>query len=113
VWSDHTWTLYQVAEPAPMASAPATLEHWDSAGLSVRMPEVGRAVLRIAWSPWLSIVDDAGRRIDPAELGGTCLSELAPRRAHGTSRVVLWAAQPGTYHISAPYTLPRGSACPS
>jgi hypothetical protein len=113
VWSDRTWTLYQVVGPAPMASAPATLEHWDSAGLSVRMPTVGRAVLRIAWSPWLSIVDDAGRRIEPAELGGTCLAALAPERPHGTTRVVLWAALPGTYHISAPYTLPRGSACPS
>jgi hypothetical protein len=113
VWSDRTWILYQVVGPAPMVSEPATLDHWDSAGLSVRMPTAGRAVLRIAWSPWLSIVDVSGRRIEPAELAGTCLTSLPPQRPHGTTRVVLWATQPGIYHISAPYTLPRGSACPS
>jgi hypothetical protein len=113
VWSDRTWTLYEVTAPMPMASPPATLEAWDSAGLSVRMPTAGSTVLRIAWSPWLSVVDAAGRRLDRTALDGTCLAQLKPQRQHGTSRVVLWASHPGTYHIAAPYTLPRGSACPS
>jgi hypothetical protein len=113
VWSDRSWTLFQVAEPAPMVSAPATLEHWDSAGATVSMPVAGTTTLRIAWSPWLSLVDDAGHRLDGTALGGSCLAALPAAKPHGLSRVVLHAARPGTYRIAAPYTLPRGSACPS
>jgi hypothetical protein len=113
VWSDPTWTLFEVTRPAPMASTPATMEHWDSAGITVSMPSAGTTTLRIAWSPWLSIVDDAGRRIDSASLGGSCLSHLTPARSHGISKVVLVATRPGTYRIAAPYALPRGSGCPA
>jgi hypothetical protein len=113
VWSDRSWTLYQVAGPAPMVSAPATLERWDSAGATVRMPVAGTAVLRIAWSPWLSLVDAAGRRIDGAALGGSCLAPLPPTRPGRLTRVALTAARPGLYRIGAPYALPRGSACSS
>ena len=113
VWSDPTWTLYEVARPTPVASPPATMEHWDATGITVSMPAAGTTKLRIAWSPWLSIVDDTGRRIDSASLGGSCLSQLPPARSHGIAKVVLVAARPGTYRIAAPYALPRGSECPA
>jgi hypothetical protein len=113
VWSDPTWTVYQVTDPAPVVSAPATLEHWDSTGATVSMPVAGTTTLRIAWSPWLSLVDDTGHRIDATALGGSCLAPLPAAEPDGLSRVVLHAARPGSYRVAAPYTLPRGSACPS
>jgi ABC-type nitrate/sulfonate/bicarbonate transport system substrate-binding protein len=68
-------------------------------------------VLRIAWSPWLSIVDDNGRPQRDAELRGSCLQR---RPGEGTGRVSwveLDAAQPGDYRIEAPYAVPRGTPC--
>lgn len=111
VWSDRSWTLYEVARPTSMVSSPATLQGWDAAGATVTMPVAGTAVLRVAWSPWLSIVDGAGDRLDRASLGGSCLAPLPRPRSHGVSWVVLRAAHPGTYRIAAPYAVPRGSAC--
>ena len=96
-----------------MVSAPATLVHWDSAGATVEMPVAGTTVIRIAWSPWLSLVDAQGHRLGETELGGSCLSPQPASRPHRVAWVVLTAAQPGTYRIGAPYSLPRGSSCPS
>ena len=113
VWSDPTWTLYEVTTPAPMVRAPATLVRSDAASVTVQMPTAGSTVLRIAWSPWLSIVDAEGRRLDDAALGGSCLEQLAEQGPHATSRVVLRAAEPGTFRIAAPYSVPRGTPCVS
>jgi hypothetical protein len=113
VWSDRIWTLYEVIEPAPMAAAPATLTDWNAAGATVRMPTAGSTVLRIAWSPWLSIVDEDGHRVPDTELAGACLSQLQATRSRRVSWVVLHVPGPGTYRIAAPYSLPRGSTCPS
>jgi hypothetical protein len=111
VWSDSTWTLYEVIDPAPMITAPAVLVSWDSAGVTVQMPVAGSTVLRIAWSPWLSIVDENGRRIDSAGLDGSCLKPLPAKRSRHVAWVVLEATQPGTYRIQAPYAVPRGTLC--
>jgi hypothetical protein len=111
VWSDSTWTLYEVIDPAPMITAPAVLVSWDSAGVTVQMPVAGSTVLRIAWSPWLSIVDENGRRIDGADLDGSCLKPLPAKRSRHVAWVVLEATQPGTYRIQAPYAVPRGTLC--
>jgi hypothetical protein len=112
VWSDPTWTLYEVSNPMSIASAPATVLDWDAADVTVQVPVAGSTVLRIAWSPWLSVVDEDGQRLDDAALAGSCLAPLPRRASRGVSWVVLRAAHPGTYRIAAPYTLPRGSACP-
>jgi hypothetical protein len=111
VWSDSTWVLYEVKRPAPIASAGATLESWDAAGLVVRMPEAGSTVLRIAWSPWLSIVDEQGRRVAESQLQGSCLRPLPSDGSRRFSWVELYAAQPGVYRIEAPYAVPRGTPC--
>jgi hypothetical protein len=111
VWSDSTWTLYEVRRPAPMATAPATLESWDAAGLVVQMPAAGSTVLRIAWSPWLSIVDEHGRRVTSAELHGSCLRQLPSDGSRRLSWVELDVTEPGVYRIQAPYAVPRGTPC--
>jgi hypothetical protein len=113
VWSDSTWTLYAVVRPAPMATAPATLESWDAAGLVVRMPAAGSTMLRIAWSPWLSIVDERGRRVAGAELHGSCIGQLPSHGSRRLSWVVLDVTEPGSYRIQAPYAVPRGTPCPA
>lgn len=113
VWSDEIWTLYEVTEPAPMASAPATLIDWNAAAATVSVPTAGSTVLRIAWSPWLSIVDEKGHRVPDDELAGSCLDQLPATRSRRVPWVVLHVTQPGTYRIAAPYALTRGTPCPS
>ena len=112
VWSDPNWTIYEVTRPTTIASAPATVRQWDAADVTVNVPVAGSTVLRIAWSPWLSIVDGDGRRLDASTLAGSCLAPLPVGASRSVSWVVLRAAHPGTYRIAAPYALPRGSGCP-
>ena len=112
VWADSTWTLYEVSNPAPMASGPASLVAWDAAGVTVHMPVAGSTVLRLAWSPWLSVEDQDGHRGRDPALDGTCVSRLAGTGPGPVSWAVLRAARPGTYRIEAPYVLPRGTPCP-
>lgn len=111
VWSDETWTLYEVTSPVPMATAPAAIDGWDAAGLTVRVPVAGTTRLRIAWSPWLSIVDASGRQVQDAELAGSCLQPVPTEGSRRMSWVELVAAQPGVYRIQAPYAVPRGTPC--
>jgi hypothetical protein len=113
VWSDRIWTLYEVARPAAMAAAPASFIGWNAAGATVSMPTAGSTVLRIAWSPWLSLVDDHGRRLPDRDGSGACLAPLPATGAHRVAWVELHVPRPGTYRIAAPYTLPRGTSCPS
>ena len=113
VWEDSAWTLYEVVDPEPLVAAPATLAGSDADGLTVHMPVAGSTVLRVAWSPWLSIVDEEGRRLDDAALGGSCLDQEPATRAHPVPWVVLRVTEPGTYHVGAPYALPRGTPCPT
>ena len=112
VWSDSTWTLYEVARPAPMASGPGRLVAWDAAGVTVHMPVAGSTVLRLVWSPWLSVEDQDGHRGRDPALDGTCVSQLSGTASSPVSWVVLRAARPGTYRVEAPYELPRGTPCP-
>jgi len=113
VWSDEIWTLYEVTQPAPMASPPATLIDWNSAAATVSVPTAGSTVIRIAWSPWLSIVDEKGHRVPDGERAGSCLDQLPATRSRRVPWVVLHVTQPGTYRIAAPYALPRGTPCAS
>ena len=111
VWSDETWTLYEVTRPTPMATPPATVDSWDAAGLTVRMPFAGSTRLRIAWSPWLSIVDEQGRQVPSAELAGSCLRPVPTEGSRSMSWVELVVTRPGLYRIQAPYAVPRGTPC--
>jgi hypothetical protein len=112
VWSDADWMLYEVRNPAPLASAPARVLDFDAAQITLYTPDPGPIVVRVAYSRWLGLVDASGRAL-PAE--AACLSGLASDREVENPRdnwLVLHAAEPGTYRIGAPYKVPRGSACP-
>lgn len=112
VWTDPAWTLYEVVDRTPLATAPASVLASNAGGLTVRMPRAGATMLRIAWSPWLSIVDSAGRRLGEESLDGACLRPAAAVRTDAVSWVLLRVTRPGTYRIGAPYAVPRGTACP-
>ena len=129
VWSDEHWTLYAVRRPTPLVSPPARVVSFDADHLTLFTPSAGDVVVRIADSPWLSVVD-VDRTVDVETsfiqrfLTEPCLSGLDA--AHGVGPVdaagsthprrdnwlVLHAPSAGTYRISAPYKLPRGTSCP-
>jgi hypothetical protein len=111
VWSDSTWTLYAVSHPNPLVAPPGSLVSWDDAAITVSMPAAGSTIVRVAWSPWLSIVDVKDQRQDDTALAGACLSSRPSAHDRAISWVTLVAPQAGTYRISAPYELPRGTPC--
>lgn len=139
VWSNPDWRLYQVADPTPLVSAPARVVSFDAGGVVLTTPRAGRVLVRVAASPWLSLVDASGQPLPGVEgtdvgpattaavaEGGTpapgsvsCLASLAAEQPGAVERgrrfdfVVLHAATPGTYRIAAPYKLPRGTSCPT
>ena len=61
VWSDTDWTVLAVADPTPLVSPPARVVSYDAAQLTISAPSPGRYVVRIADSPWLSLVDAHGQ----------------------------------------------------
>ena len=121
VWSDANWSLYQVQHPTPLVTPPARIVGFDPAEISVYTPQPGRFVIRVAASPWLSLVQEG--EVDQQQggllLDQPCLSHVNgedPGRADRTNApdwLVLHAPHAGTYHIAAPYKVPRGSSCPS
>ncbi|HVX44291.1 MAG TPA: hypothetical protein VHC49_10415 [Mycobacteriales bacterium] len=62
VWHDKDWTLYQVADPTPLASTPARVVQTTPAQLTLSMPHAGSTVIRIRWSRFLDV--DNGGRLD-------------------------------------------------
>jgi hypothetical protein len=112
VWANSSWTLYAVRRPAPLVHPAATVVSFDADQLTLIAPAAGRYVVKVAASPWLSLVSADGR-----STGAACLSDLdteyptSDGRDHSDNWVVLHAPAPGTYRISAPYKLPRGTPC--
>lgn len=91
VWRDPYWTVYRVADPTPLAAAPADVLRAGEADVLVRLPAAGATVVRVAWSPWLSAA-------------GACVSRAGP-----WTRLTAPAA--GDYRLRATYR--RSSAsCP-
>jgi hypothetical protein len=64
VWSNSDWALLRVRNPTPLVSAPASVLSFDAAGISLWTPQPGPVVVRIADSPWLSLVDADGSPLD-------------------------------------------------
>ncbi|MBD0736489.1 hypothetical protein BGM09_25595 [Streptomyces sp. CBMA29] len=65
VWRDPYWTVFAVARPVQLASAPARVLRAGEADVTVRLPKAGSTVVRVAWSPWFRVtggcVSRAGR----------------------------------------------------
>ena len=125
VWSDPYWRLYEVDHPAPLADPPAQVIDFDSTEVVLKVSSPGTVLVRILYSPWLSLVDAQGDAVDGPDtespgfspvVANGCLSEQEQPPATGLPDddwTLLHAPAAGIYRIAAPYKLPRGTACPS
>ncbi|WP_328362832.1 MFS transporter [Streptomyces sp. NBC_00445] len=128
IWGDANWQLFRVNDPTPLAEPNAVVERTEQTELTMKVTVPGRIIVRIPYSPWLSIVDAEGKKLEaPQETeaskdrpDGTpksydnvngCLME-AEEDADGDKWTVLLAPKAGTYRLGAPYGVPRGTPCP-
>lgn len=123
VWSNADWTLYQVKAPTPLAGPPAIVTQFDATEVVLSVTAPGTVLVRIPYSPWLSLVDAYGDPVEgpqspapglpPVNLDG-CLSKQEPAdpEVQQDSWTLLHAPEAGTYRIAAPYKIPRGTDCP-
>ncbi|MFJ8313095.1 MULTISPECIES: MFS transporter [unclassified Streptomyces] len=128
VWSNEHWRLFAVDNPTPMADPPATVKHAGEGELTVEVRSPGTVLIRIPYSPWLKLVDGKGKGVEPpqetaeSKLRGHgpktftnvsgCLRK-SPQDGSGDEWTELLAPKPGTYHVAAPYSIPRGTGCPA
>ncbi|WEO96861.1 glycosyltransferase family 87 protein [Streptomyces sp. FXJ1.172] len=128
IWGDANWQLFKVTDPTPLAEPNAVVDRADQGEMTLEVHRAGRILIRIPYSPWLSIVDEHGKSVKPPQetkaskhrADGTpksydnvngCLMET-PQDAKGDKWTVLLAPKAGTYRLAAPYQLPRGTPCP-
>ncbi|MFF4012074.1 MFS transporter [Streptomyces sp. NPDC001717] len=135
VWGDANWQLFEVDRPTDLVAGPATVVRAGADRLVIDVKQAGRVLVRIPHSPWLGLVDEAGKPVAPPEEtfasrarsgaggggGGTlpkeyantagCLFKAAPDAA-GDVWTELLAPAPGQYQVAAKYQLPRGTPCP-
>ncbi|MFE0457444.1 MFS transporter [Streptomyces sp. NPDC058914] len=128
IWGDANWQLFRVTDPAPLAEPNAVVQRAAQGEMTVDVRRAGRILIRIPYSPWLSIVDAEGRSLKPPQE-----TEASKQRAEGEPRTyenvhgclfeteedaegdkwtMLVAPEAGTYRLAAPYQLPRGTPCP-
>nr|WP_190131448.1 MFS transporter [Streptomyces mashuensis] len=125
VWQDDNWRLFEVKDPTPLAEPPAVVEHADAGELRITVKKAGPVLIRIPYSPWLGLLDDDGKAVQPPKAGprgeapvnlhGCLAKEVQQPPAAGEPEddwTLLRAPHAGTYRIAAPYKLPRGTGCP-
>ncbi|MFE1292636.1 MFS transporter [Streptomyces sp. NPDC058751] len=128
IWGDANWQLFTVTDPTPLAEPHAVVDLAEQGEMTIEVKRAGRILVRIPYSPWLSIVDEDGRSLEAPEetaeskrradgapktyenLNG-CLTPTEETAA-GDTWTQLLAPKPGTYRLAAPYQLPRGTPCP-
>jgi hypothetical protein len=125
VWAGAGGRLYAVQNPAPLVDAPAIVTHFGAGEIVVRVPEPGSYRLRVLSSPWLALMTRDGSVIAapstdvpdavPVDVSGCLTKDVEPAQYGGVDLdwTVLEAPHAGIYRISTPYTLPRGTACPT
>ncbi|SEQ98283.1 hypothetical protein SAMN04487983_101029 [Streptomyces sp. yr375] len=128
VWGDANWQLFKVTDPAPLAEPHAVVQRAEQGEMTIDVKKAGRILIRIPYSPWLSIVDAQGKSLKaPQETDASkhrtegtpktydnvngCLFETE-EDAEGDKWTMLIAPKTGTYRLAAPYQLPRGTPCP-
>ncbi|MFF8270550.1 MFS transporter [Streptomyces sp. NPDC016562] len=131
VWGDANWQLFKVHEATDLVAGPATVVRASADQLVIDVSRAGRVLVRIPHSPWLGLVDAAGKPVLPPQetfaskaRGGSgsalpkqygntagCLFKAAPDDV-GDVWTELLAPAPGEYRVAAKYQLPRGTPCP-
>ncbi|MFF3503766.1 MFS transporter [Streptomyces sp. NPDC003247] len=128
IWGDANWQLFRVTDPAPLAEPNAVVDRAAQGEMTIEVRKAGRVLIRIPYSPWLSLVDAEGKGLEPPQeteasenraegepktyenLNG-CLFETE-EDADGDRWTMLVAPSAGTYRLAAPYQLRRGTPCP-
>jgi len=108
VWSNSSWHLYEVTDPAPLVAPPARLLRFDDTTVVVEVPHPGDVLVKIPSSPWLTLVDADG---DPLPTEQGCLSVQVDDGPPRDQWVIIEAAMTGTYRITAPYSLRSSPRC--
>ncbi|WP_432101163.1 MFS transporter [Streptomyces sp. WAC 04229] len=128
IWGDANWQLFQVTDPTPLAEPNAEVQRAEQGEWTIDVKEPGRILVRVPYSPWLSLVDDEGNKLQPPQEteasknspDGTpktydnvngCVTETE-ETAEGDKWTLLVAPEAGTYRLAAPYGLQRGTPCP-
>jgi hypothetical protein len=122
VWTGAGGRLYRVSDQVPLADAPAQVLRFSASEVVVSVPRPGSFRLRIPYSPWLSLIGSGGQVLPAPHRHGSaravdvdgCFSTVVePATADGGAEkwTVLEAPHAGTYRISTPYNLPRGTPC--
>ncbi|MFI2434327.1 MFS transporter [Streptomyces sp. NPDC018693] len=128
IWGDANWQLFKVTDPTPLAEPNAEVLLADQEEWTIEVKQPGPILVRMPYSPWLSLVDEDGKSLKaPQETEASkdraegepktydnvngCLIETE-EDAEGVTWTVLLAPQAGTYRLAAPYQLPRGTPCP-
>ncbi|WP_422125636.1 MFS transporter [Streptomyces caatingaensis] len=124
IWSNANWQLYAVKDPTPLAAPPAEVLRADADELTVRVKSAGPVLIRIPYTPWLGLIDESGKPVEPPKAGPHgeppvnergCLTKRIGEASEDQPEddwTVLHAPGAGTYRIGAPYKLPRGTGCP-
>ncbi|MFE5919585.1 MFS transporter [Streptomyces sp. NPDC056468] len=128
VWGDANWQLFEVTAPAPLAEPNTVVERAEQGEMTMRVSKPGPVLIRIPYSPWLSLVDADGKKLDPPKeteasrnrpddqpksydnVNG-CLMETE-EDALGDRWTMLLAPRAGEYRLAAPYAFSRGTTCP-
>ncbi|MEV6950941.1 MFS transporter [Streptomyces sp. NPDC051183] len=131
VWGDSNWQLFKVLDPTDLVAGPASVVRASADQLVIQVREPGRVLVRIPHSPWLGLVDPAGKPVEPPQESAAskargsrpsgaakeyentagCLFK-APLDETGDAWTELLAPVPGEYRVAAKYQLPRGTPCP-
>ncbi|WP_432080955.1 MFS transporter [Streptomyces sp. WAC 04229] len=128
VWGDANWQLFQVTDPTPLAEPDAVVQRAEQDEWVIDVQRPGRILIRMPYSPWLSLVDAEGKKLEPPQETeaskngpeGTpktydnvngCLTETE-ETTEGDVWTTLIAPEAGTYRLSSPYGLKRGTPCP-
>lgn len=127
VWGDANWQLFKVDAPTNLVTGPASVVRAGADQLVIDAKQPGRVLVRIPHSPWLGLVDAAGKPVPPPqetaeskargaapkEFANTagCLFKALPD-GEGDVWTELLVPAPGEYRVAAKYQLPRGTPCP-
>jgi hypothetical protein len=115
VWVGAGGRLFAVRRPTPLVDKPAVVTRFGAEEIVVEVPKPGSYRLKVLSSPWLALIDEEGKPVPPPVNVNGCLStEVDPPLPGGAELewAVLRAPRAGTYRISTPYKVPRGTACP-